>query len=212
MAAPPHRAGRGKSRPTSVGDILQRGAVLGPARGVDSDQWRAAVGFRLSERTAPGRLANGTLTVHVRSSVWAQELSLLAPQILEHLRAVGVQAHKLHFVTASAETVAEAQAVAPARHVPRPASIDAALRTRLDAIEDADLRASVEAAAAYTLGAVAEHDRRRHAAQQLQQDQLSATPRRARGQPDAGRRSAPRGKVSSRQLSAGPGRPGKARG
>ena len=195
-----------------MGDILQRGAVLGPARGVDSDQWRAAVGFRLSERTAPGRLVSGTLTVHVRSSVWAQELSLLAPQILEQLRAVGVQAHKLHFVTASADAVAEAQAAVPARHLPRPASLDAALRTRLDAIEDDELRASVESAAAYTLGALAERDRRRRAAPQLPQDRLSATPRRARDQPDAGRRSAPRGKVRSRRLSAGPGRPGKARG
>jgi len=53
--------------------------------------WEEIVGPLLSDKTAPGRVRNGVLTVFVRNHSWAQELQLSAPALLERIRAVAGQ-------------------------------------------------------------------------------------------------------------------------
>jgi predicted nucleic acid-binding Zn ribbon protein len=47
--------------------------------------WPAAVGKRVSEAARPARLIDGILTVEVESPVWSQQLSMMAPRLLEEL-------------------------------------------------------------------------------------------------------------------------------
>src|SRR4029453_11781903 len=62
--------------PTHVGALLGTGPLASSGL-VDRERWRRIVGDRVAARTRPGRLRDGTLTIHVASAVWAQELSLL---------------------------------------------------------------------------------------------------------------------------------------
>jgi predicted nucleic acid-binding Zn ribbon protein len=47
--------------------------------------WRATAGATVLEEAEPVSERAGTVTVACRSSVWAQELSLLAPELSERL-------------------------------------------------------------------------------------------------------------------------------
>jgi predicted nucleic acid-binding Zn ribbon protein len=47
--------------------------------------WRETAGATLVEEAAPVSERAGTVTVACRSSVWAQELSMLAPDLAERL-------------------------------------------------------------------------------------------------------------------------------
>jgi len=50
--------------------------------------WEEIVGPLLIDKTAPGKVRNGVLTVFVRNHSWAQELQLSAPALLERIRTV----------------------------------------------------------------------------------------------------------------------------
>jgi predicted nucleic acid-binding Zn ribbon protein len=50
------------------------------------EAWERAVGPRVAEQAQPVSERGGTVTVGCRSAVWAQELELLAPDLLERLR------------------------------------------------------------------------------------------------------------------------------
>ena len=50
--------------------------------------WEEIVGPLLSDKTAPGKVRNGVLTVFVRNHSWAQELQLSKPALLERIRSV----------------------------------------------------------------------------------------------------------------------------
>ena len=50
--------------------------------------WAEIVGPLLSDKTAPGKVRNGVLTVFVRNHSWAQELQLSKPALLERIRSV----------------------------------------------------------------------------------------------------------------------------
>jgi hypothetical protein len=51
------------------------------------DAWPALVGEHNARRSWPGRISrDGTLHVHTADSVWAHQLGLLGPDILERLR------------------------------------------------------------------------------------------------------------------------------
>lgn len=49
--------------------------------------WRSAVGPAIAEQAQPVSERGGTLTVSCSASVWAHELDLMAPAILERLNA-----------------------------------------------------------------------------------------------------------------------------
>jgi predicted nucleic acid-binding Zn ribbon protein len=49
--------------------------------------WAAAVGEAIAAATRPIAEREGVLTVHCATSVWAQELDLMAPELLSRLNA-----------------------------------------------------------------------------------------------------------------------------
>jgi predicted nucleic acid-binding Zn ribbon protein len=56
-------------------------------------EWPAAVGEAIAREAQPVSERDGTLVVECRSAVWAQELDLMAPDLLRRLnRAVGSEA------------------------------------------------------------------------------------------------------------------------
>jgi predicted nucleic acid-binding Zn ribbon protein len=50
--------------------------------------WRDAVGAAIAAEAQPSRERAGVLTVSCTASVWAQELDLMAPTIVERLNAI----------------------------------------------------------------------------------------------------------------------------
>lgn len=65
--------------------------------------WNTVAGEAVRAAASPARLSRGTLTVACDSSVWAQELTLMAPEILERMRDLDpdVAVQRLRFVTRS---------------------------------------------------------------------------------------------------------------
>ena len=49
--------------------------------------WEKSVPRRVLENARPVRFSRGVMTIHVATSVWAHELQMLKPQLLESLRA-----------------------------------------------------------------------------------------------------------------------------
>lgn len=149
--APVKRSGRARPRgPTLVGTLLDRsrdtaarasGASIGP------DLWRRIVGARIAERTRPGRLRAGTLSVSVASAVWAHELSFFTEQIAVRAREAGLSVQSVRFYVAPMDPVKSAPRRATAPQAPLPAELGA----RLDAVEDPDLRAAIADAARHWL-------------------------------------------------------------
>lgn len=74
--------------PRPLGDALPRVvAQLAPASALASVQmvWSEAVGGAIAAESEPVALRDGTLTVGCRSAVWANELTLLGPQLVERV-------------------------------------------------------------------------------------------------------------------------------
>lgn len=81
-----------QSEPTRLSDLASEvlGWMAGPERGELLEVlrvWDGSVGERIALAARPRRLKDGILTVDVSSPVWAQELALLAPTIVEALNA-----------------------------------------------------------------------------------------------------------------------------
>ena len=68
--------------------------------------WESAVGPAIARRSLPASFRSGTLTVLTASSAWSNELSYLAPTILDSLRRVVPRSSisKLRFVVATGRT------------------------------------------------------------------------------------------------------------
>ena len=116
---------------------------------IDRETWRRAVGERIAARTEPGRLRGGVLTLHVASAAWAQELSFFTPDLLERVKALGVQASSLRFQVRPVAARVVAKPPAPAAR-PR-AVLPPDISERLRAIADPALRAAIAEAAALGL-------------------------------------------------------------
>src|SRR5512140_3279929 len=54
---------------------------------IDGESWRRILGDRIAQHSQPKSCRGRGLTVAVASSVWAQELSLLTPDIIRRLQA-----------------------------------------------------------------------------------------------------------------------------
>lgn len=142
----------GKRGPTPLGTLLEGSARLRAKKDrVDRDRWRSLVGDRIGERTRPGSLRDGCLTIYVASAVWAQELSLLSTTILERLVRDGLAVKELRFRVGDIGEPPEKRPLiekAPAAK----AELPKALAERLAHIEDPALRAAIAEAASYSLG------------------------------------------------------------
>ncbi len=139
--------------PAHIGPLLNatraeaaRALRLGP---VDLELWRSVVGPRIAERTRPGSVRRQLLTVTVASAVWAQELSLLASDILARLAEAGLNVTGIRFVVGKL-TRAELLRVAPPPPPPR-AALPRDLSGRIEQIEDPELRAVIAEAARSSL-------------------------------------------------------------
>jgi hypothetical protein len=138
--------------PTPLGNLLLSSPRL-QAKGnrIDRGRWRSIVGDRIGERTRPGTVHDGCLTVYVATAVWAQELTLLSSTILERLAKGGHPVERLRFRVGDvgeplAERPVKERPAAPKADLPEP------LKERLARIEDPALRAAIAEAAAYSLG------------------------------------------------------------
>lgn len=134
------------SKPATLGSLLSRSSQLHPARYVSWQSWREVVGTRVAQRSRPRALEGKTLHVTVNSSAWAQELSFLAPTIVEKLNERGHAISSLRFSVGSVEL--PTRAAEAVRHVERDA-LPSDLLERLKELDDPKLRELIEEAASY---------------------------------------------------------------
>lgn len=134
-----------------VGDLL--GAMLPPSSGAEAllpvlRVWEVAVGEAVAREAWPARMgADGTMVVHVTSSLWASELTLLQDLLRERLTAaLGAPAPPLRFRVGPVPQPA-AQRVAD----PPSAAAREAAEALAAPVADAALREAVEAALARAL-------------------------------------------------------------
>ena len=179
--------------PASLGDVLadSRKYALERSRApMDRYSYRLAVGRRIAERTELGPLRRGELTVYVASPAWAQELSLLAPEMLSRLKERGLAVERLKFrlSTKPQQNRAEPQAKKP----PLPRALPPELDARLSKLTDDELRSAIAEAAGLAFGRALERERRA---------KTISKPPAARGPRAAASRSAPPDQSSGRSLS-----------
>jgi predicted nucleic acid-binding Zn ribbon protein len=92
-----------RRQPKPLGDALSAAlAPLAPATPLGAVQgvWADAVGERVAAEATPVAERGGVITVACRSATWAQELDLLAGEVLGKLRArlpEGVEVTALRF-------------------------------------------------------------------------------------------------------------------
>jgi len=129
-----------------VGDLL--GAMLPPSSGAESllpilRVWPDAVGAPVAREAWPARMAqDGTLVVHVTSSLWASELQMLSELLREKLAAaLAGPAPQLRFRVGPVPHPA-AQPVPPP---PPRAAVEAAERLSAQ-VADGPLRTAIQAA------------------------------------------------------------------
>jgi hypothetical protein len=178
-------AGRKRSGAGDGGDDLPRrlGDIITPALGklVGGDEarayaaWARAVGDPVTAGTRPRAFRRGQLTVECASSVWANELTYLGPQILRRMDEVapGHPVKRFRFVVgrlpapaARDEDATDEPAAAPRRGRPRApeqgsgapaakekrrherpaADVHDAARAQAEGVDDGRLRAAIEAA------------------------------------------------------------------
>lgn len=183
--------------PESLAAVLGRAGEQQVARSrfpIAPHVWAQAVGLRIAERARPVALDRGVLTVRAATSVWASELSLLAPEILARLRAAGVPVRELRFHVGAIEPVSRPPEVRPPTKVPVPVPLPPELAEAARAVEDPDLRAAIEAAARAKLALDA------HLA-----PRPTAAPRAARAPRAAETGSAPPGRTTGASREAAPG-------
>jgi hypothetical protein len=166
--------GRGKRSdlPRRLGDILTPalGRIVGSDEARAYAAWARAVGEPVSRGTRPKAFRRGQLTVECASSVWANELTYLGPQILRRMDDVapGHPVERFRFVVgrlpapdaseddpeAAPHATPEAStqgsgspATKEKRRHPQPApDVADAARTHAEGVQDGPLRAAIEAA------------------------------------------------------------------
>ncbi len=172
-----------RQAPASLGEVLadSRKYALERSRApMDRYSYRLAVGRRIAERTELGSLKRGELTVYVASPAWAQELSLLAPEMLSRLKERGLAVERLRFRLSTKQQQTRAEPVA--KKPPLPRALPPELDARLAKLTDDELRSAIAEAAGLAFGRALERERRAAA---------TSKPPAARGPRAAATRSAP---------------------
>jgi hypothetical protein len=143
------------TEPTSLKTLLADTQAAAAAAGkiaVDSETWRDAVGDRIAAHARPGRLRRGVLTVYASSSVWAQELTFLADELVCRLKDGGVRLSAVRLVVGGDQRPRDP---CPARRaLPQPAvrvPLPKSLQQRLAGVDDPQLRRIIAEAAASSL-------------------------------------------------------------
>lgn len=134
--------------------------------------WRAAVGPRIADRARPVAIERGVLVVKVATSVWANELSMLAPELMARLAEHGHVVQSLRFKVGALEREERPPERRAFRKVPAPKPLSPELSSVVARVADDELRATIEQAARANLA---------------WQENVSEAPRAARGPRAAGR-------------------------
>jgi len=114
--------------------------------------WSRALPKRVVANARPVSLERGVLIVHVTSPMWAQELTYLAPSILESIAKVpgAATVRSMKFRVAKLPDAIPLDADSTAPLAPRPPAVasDGVVDAALTTIGDESLRKAVESAAA----------------------------------------------------------------
>jgi hypothetical protein len=110
-------------------------------------QWRAAVGPRIADRARPWTLERGVLVVKVATSVWANELQMLAPELIARLNARGVAVASMRFRVGALDQAERPPERRAYRKVPPAKPLAPELRAEVARVPDEGLRTVIEAAA-----------------------------------------------------------------
>jgi hypothetical protein len=148
------RRRRNLKAPEPIADVLSRSNPGGGARSsspIPPDAWRRAVGPRIAERARPLRIDGRVLTVQTATAVWVQELTFLAPNIVERLRASGFDLEKIRFRVGPIEPALRALEPAARRVVPAPHPLPSEVVSEIQKIGDPALRHAIAKAAATNL-------------------------------------------------------------
>ncbi len=119
---------------------------------VSERHWDEAVGSRIAQRTRPWRLERGVLHVRVANAAWANELALLADDILAQLQRRGISATALRFSVAPVAPPSRLPTQGRAKQAPPDnAELPPSLVPAVERIEDDELRTAISRAAAKSL-------------------------------------------------------------
>ncbi len=176
-------------------------------------QWAQIVGARVADRARPLTLDRDVLTVRAATSVWASELSMLAPDILARLRERGFQVKELRFTVGPVEANTRPIEVRPSRKLPAPIPLPSELKDVLARVDDDELRAAIERAACAHL-AWQKHVERIASTQERDAARprpISAAPPAARAPRAAERGTAPPARTTEASRGDDRGNPGGAR-
>lgn len=120
--------------------------------------WERSVPPRVAREVTPVRFRDGVLHLHTRNSVWAQEVSLLAPRLVEHMRARDprMPVEKLApRVGPMPERVPIEPEPPPLAVIPLdPSQLPANVRAALEEVQDAHFRQTLTEAACAALAPV----------------------------------------------------------
>ncbi|MEZ4287071.1 MAG: DUF721 domain-containing protein [Polyangiales bacterium] len=114
--------------------------------------WMRAVPERVVQNARPVSLKNGQLRVHVSSSVWAQELHYMSPELLKQITAAAPEARvkSLRFVVGELPELPPPSPYFSKKtesRVPRPDELPEELGRALASIHDDELRDRIACAA-----------------------------------------------------------------
>lgn len=113
--------------------------------------WREVVGLRIADRARPVSLDRGVLTLRAASSTWANELSLLAPTIIERLNERHIAVDSIRFRVGAVDPPPRPPERRVSRAVPPPAPLPRDLADQLRRVADDELREAIALAASSNL-------------------------------------------------------------
>jgi hypothetical protein len=161
-------------------------------------EWKIVVGPRIADRAHPITLERGILLVKVTTSVWANELQMLAPELVARLRVRGFAVDQLRFRVGPLDLPDRPPERRITRKVPPPVALGPELKANIALVPDPDLRAVIERAASANLAwqdfvaPATDAPKSLRAEAAAKAARVSEAPRGARVPRDAGTGSAPR--------------------
>ena len=173
-------------------------------------EWKVVVGPRIADRAHPITLERGVLLVKVTTSVWANELQMLAPELVARLRVRGHAVDQLRFRVGPLDLPEKPPERRMTRKVPPPVALGPELKATIARVDDPVLRGIIERAASANLAwqdfvaPASGAPRSPNAEASHQAARISEAPRGARVPRDAGTESAPRDRNGAGSGAASP--------
>lgn len=207
------RRRRNLAAPESLEDLLDRAGEDRFARRrppIPMREWKVVVGLRIADRAHPVTLERGVLLVKVTTSVWANELQMLAPELVARLRVRGFAVDSLRFRVGPLELPERPPERRVTRKVPPPVLLSPELLASIAEVADPELRAVIARAASANLAwqdfvaPVSGAPKSKSAEAAARNARANATQPGARVPRDAGKGSAPRDRNAGDSDAASP--------